>query len=84
MSTKVVVLDCISRIKLFKDIRQLIRYCIHNLSTIEEERIPRPFSLSTHGTSPIAFVHYDHIETGLSETVEKYVVKVRDDHLNYC
>ena len=55
----------------------------HCLSTQGGEKVPRPFGPAVHGTAPNDLVQFDYIEIGPSNTGEKYVLMVRDDHSDY-
>lgn len=68
---------------LTSDVRTFVRSCIHCLSTIGGERVPRPFGSSVHGTSPNELLQFDYIEIAPSGTGDKYVLMLRDDHSDY-
>lgn len=64
-------------------VRTFVRFCIHCLSTSEGERVPHPFGPCIHGTAPSYLLQFDYIEIAPSQTGEKYVLMLRDDHLDY-
>ena len=70
------------------DVRLFVRSCIHCLSTLGGEKIPRPFGPAVHGTKPNDLLQFDYIELGPSNNGDKYVLMMRDDHsdfkLFYC
>lgn len=45
--------------------------------------IPRPFGPSLFGTTPNDILQLDYIDLGPSATGDKYVLMLRDDHLDY-
>lgn len=49
-------------------ITSFIRACIHFLSTIGGEKVPRPFGPSVHGTAASDLLQCDYVEIGPSGT----------------
>lgn len=60
------------------------RACIHRLSTVEGEKIPRPFGPSIHGTKENDLLQFDYIDLGTGIIGNKYVLMLRDDPPGYC
>lgn len=56
------------------------RACIHCLSTIGGERIPRQFRAAVYGTKPNDLLQFDYIEFSESNSGDDYVLMLRDDH----
>lgn len=48
------------------------------------EKVPRPFGLALHGTTPNDLLHFDYMEICKSSAGEKYILILRDDHSDYC
>lgn len=65
------------------DVRNFIRSCIRCLSTVGGGNTPRPFGPAVHGTKANDLLQFDYIEIGPSDTGEKYVLMLRDDHSDY-
>ena len=65
------------------DVRAFGRACIHCLSTLGGERVPRPFGPAMHGTKPSDLVQLDYIDLGTSNSGDKYFLMLRDDHSDY-
>lgn len=68
---------------LTEDVQAFVRACIHCLSTVGGEKVPRPFGPAVHGTKPNDLVQFDYIDLGPSKTGDKYVLMLRDDHSAY-
>lgn len=66
------------------DVNLFTKACIHCLSTTGGETVPRPFGPALHGTKPNDLIQFDYIELGVSNTGEKHVLMLRDDHSGYC
>lgn len=64
------------------DIRTFARDCLHFLSKIRRGRVPRPFDPSLFVSETNDLLQFDYIELGPSSDGAKYVVMVRDDHLD--
>ena len=65
------------------DVRAFVRACIHCLSTSGGEKVPHPFGLSVHGTKANDNLQFDYIDLGASQSGDKYVLMLRDDHSDY-
>lgn len=65
------------------EIALLVQSCIHCVSTTGGEKVPRPFGPALHGTIPNDLFQFDYIELGDSETGDKYILMVREDHSGY-
>ena len=65
------------------DVRTFVRACIHCLSTVGGEKVPRPFGPAVHGTKANDLLQFDYIELGVSQSGYKYVLMMRDDHSDY-
>lgn len=65
------------------DVKTFVCACIHFLSTIGGEKIPRPFGPAVHGTKPNDLVQFDYIRLGPSKSGDKYVLILRDYHSDY-
>lgn len=59
------------------------RACIHRLSTLGGEKIPRSFGPALHGTKPGDLVQFDYIHLGISNSGDKYDLMIRDDHSDF-
>ena len=66
-----------------EDVKTFIASCIHCLSTVGGEKIPRPFGPAVHGTKPNDLVQFDYIEIADAANGDKYILMVRDDHPDY-
>jgi len=66
-----------------EDVSTFVRACIHCLSTLGGEKIPRPFGPSVHGTKPNDLLQFDYIHLGPSHNGDQYVLMMRDDHSDY-
>lgn len=65
------------------DTQAFVRACIHCISTVRREKIPRPFGPAVHGTKPNDLLQLDYIELGPTERGHNYVLMLRDDHSDY-
>lgn len=68
---------------LTSNIRTFVQACIHCISTVGGQKIPRSFGPSVHGTKPNDLSQFDYVEMARSKTGEKYILMIRDDHSNY-
>lgn len=66
-----------------REARLLCSACIHCLSTMGAERVPRSFGPSLHGTKANDLVQFDYQEMGPINMRDKYIVMIRDDHSEY-
>lgn len=83
VTTKNVLSENIKWTTLSDDVRPFVRTCIHCLSNIGGEKIPRQFGPAVHGTMPNDLIQFDYIENGPSSDGAKYVLMVRDDHSDF-
>lgn len=65
------------------DICAFVRACIHCLSTFEGAMVPGPYDPPVHGTKLNDLLQLDYIDLGNSRTGERYVLLLKDDHLDY-
>ena len=65
------------------DVKTFVQACIHCLSTVGGEKIPRPYGPAVHGTSPNDLLQFDYIEIAPGEEGDKYILMLRDDHSDY-
>lgn len=65
------------------DIRLFVSSCIHYLSTTGGESIPSPFGPTIHVSKPNPLVQLDYIYIFSSPTGEKYVLLLRENHIDY-
>lgn len=65
------------------DVRFFVHACIHCLSTIGGEKVPRPFDLAVHGTKAKHLLQFDYIELGPGRNRDSYVLMLRDDHSDH-
>lgn len=66
-----------------EDTRAFVRACIHFLSTLGGERIPRPYGPALHCAKPGDLLQFDYTDLGPSHSSDKYVLMMRDDHSDY-
>lgn len=65
------------------DVRTFVRSCIHCLSTIGGEKVPRPFGPAIHGTKANDLLQFDYVEIANTPSGMKYILMLRDDHSDY-
>ena len=68
---------------LTEDVKTFIATCIHCVSTVGGEKVPRPFGPAFHGTAPNDLVQFDYIEIAPASNGDKYILMLRDDHSDY-
>lgn len=65
------------------DVRAFVRDCVHYLSTVGGEKIPRPFGLAVHETKANDLLQYNYMKLGATRKREKYAMMLLDNHLDY-
>lgn len=65
------------------DAAELVSSCLHCIISKTVNRIPRPISLTLHGTSPNEVVNFDYLFMGPGTDGFKYVLVIRDDLSSY-
>lgn len=68
---------------MMEDVRTFVRACIHCLSILGGEKIPRPFGPTVHGKKPNDLLQFNYIDLGPSNSCDKYVLMLRDDNSDY-
>jgi RNase H-like domain found in reverse transcriptase/Reverse transcriptase (RNA-dependent DNA polymerase)/Integrase core domain/Integrase zinc binding domain/Chromo (CHRromatin Organisation MOdifier) domain len=65
------------------DIKTFCNTCLHCLSTIGGDRVPRPFGEALHADRPNDVLHMDFLFMGSSTTGATYVLVLKDDLSSY-
>lgn len=60
-----------------------MRACVHCLSAPGGEKISHRFGLDVHGRKPNNFVQLVYVDLSSSNSWNKYVLMLRDDHSDY-
>jgi hypothetical protein len=53
------------RTTMAKDFKVFVHNCSHCVSTIPEDKVPRPLGTQLHATNPIEILHFDFLYIGL-------------------
>jgi Integrase zinc binding domain len=66
-----------------QDIKTFCNKCLHCVSTIGGERIPRPLGEAIHANNPNEVLNFDYLYMGPSDTRDKYLLIIKDDLSGY-
>jgi Integrase zinc binding domain len=65
---------------LAKDVMVFVQYCLHCVSTIPGDKVPRPLCTQLHATKPIEILHFDFMYNVLSRNGNyQYLLLLKDD-----
>jgi Integrase zinc binding domain len=65
------------------DIKTFCNTCLHCVSTIGGERMPRPLGEAIHADKPNEVLHFDYLYMGPSNKEDQYLLILKDDLSGY-
>lgn len=66
------------------DAKDFVSNCLLCILSRTGSKIPRPLSITLHGSRPNEVLHFDYLFLGEGETDKKYVLVVKDDFSGYA
>lgn len=67
-----------------EDVHDFVGECLLCLLAKTGEKIPRPLSLTLHGTRPNEVLHFDYLYLGEGSSGNMYTLVLKDDLSGYC
>jgi Integrase zinc binding domain len=67
-----------------KDVKVFVQNCLHCVTTIPGDKVPRPLGTQLHATKPDEILHFDFLNIGLSRDGKyQYLLLLKDDLSEY-